>query len=40
MKQRRTRRMVVALVASALALSGCAEKSKSAASEDGPVKLV
>ena len=40
MKQRRTRRMVVALVASALALSGCAEKSKSEASEDGPVKLV
>ena len=40
MKQRRTRWMVVGLVATGLALSGCAEKSKSEASEDGPVKLV
>jgi hypothetical protein len=32
--------MVVALVATGLALSGCAEKSKSESSEDGPVKLV
>ena len=40
MKQRRTRWMVVGLVTTALALSGCAEKSKSEASEDGPVKLV
>ena len=40
MKQRPTRWAVVALLATGLALSGCAKTSESKASEDGPVKLV
>lgn len=38
--QQRRRWMVVALVVTGLALSGCAEKSESEASADGPAKLV
>jgi hypothetical protein len=40
MEQRRTRWALVALLATGLALSGCAKTSESEASEDGPVKLV